>query len=100
MKQVNECVTAPVATLDTTVGVGNVTPPKSAAFTGAEQSGTDSIGSGDLLGGPTKKYGVYKKAGKKKIPHKKDLTYNDAVKTAKSLNEKENTDIYQIYKMG
>lgn len=100
MNNVNECGVSTVSTLGTTVGVGNVTPPQSVAFTGAEQSGTECIGSGDLLGGSankTKKYGVYRKRGQKRIRLKKGLSYVDAKKTAKSLNEKENTDEYKIY---
>lgn len=102
MNDINECGVSSVGTLGTTVGIGNVTPPQSIAFTGAEQSGTECIGSGDLLGGSankTKKYGVYRKQGQKRIRLKKNLSHDDAVKTAKQLNEKENTTEYKIYQM-
>lgn len=100
--EMNECDVSTVSTLETTTGIGNVTPPKSVAFTGAEQSGKDCIGSGDLLGGSankTKKYGVYRKKGNKRIRLNKGLSYTNAIKQASLLNEKNNTNEYKIYQI-
>lgn len=44
-------VAAPMATLNNTPGVGNASPASSAATTGAQQSGSSCIGSGDKWGG-------------------------------------------------
>jgi len=44
-------VSAPMATLTNTPGMGNATPASSAAMTGAQQTGSSTIGSGDKWGG-------------------------------------------------
>lgn len=63
-------VSSPMSTLNNTPGIGNAIPASSAAMTGAQQSGTSSIGSGDKWGGDS----IYTQNGKlKKTKKRKKL---------------------------
>jgi hypothetical protein len=77
MKKVNEDamggVSAPMSTLNNTPGVGNAVPASSAATTGAQQTSSSSIGSGDKW----RSAGTYTQ--NKKLKKKKKKVQEDSI---------------------
>lgn len=72
-KLVNEDVSAPIATLTNTPGMGTAEPANISAMTGAQQASPDAIGSGDSWGHVPKKSTKKKKKGTSKTKKKHNI---------------------------
>jgi len=71
-------VSTPMSTLNNTAGMGNATPASSAAMTGAQQTGSSCIGSGDNWGGNS----YTQKRKKKKKVEEESINPYDKLGTA------------------
>lgn len=88
--QINEDVSAPMATLSNVPGTGNAQPASMAAMTGSQQGSTDAIGSGDnwgnYLGPYIQKNEPEKNKKKKKVYKKKKKKMSNGLTNEQSIN--------------